>query len=718
MSEQPTIDRIKAMTQERQIRALAGVIDEQNDKIANFDPDKLNQVSDDVDRLKSEVGIIKDKDTSQDASIASLVNGLSAEQSKTNKIVTDINTLNDTVDVVKADISNLEVNDNYLSDKVEVMDTHLTATEQAVATNQSDIATLKGSDASQNAKITAIQSKDAEQDTSIDNLVSGLAVANNEITGLSTSLISDVEMTDGTNAGSVQVTLVREDNQRITSANYLWGRDIGARLQAGTTPNTFKLMIDLSDGTVIESNEYLSSHEVVETDIYVTAITLVPDVANGQLGGTISYSNGTTQTINKVSVPTNPGVTSAIETLQTRMTEVESKNATQDTAITGLGTRLTTAEGKITTAQTDISNIKNKNIEQDGELTSLDARVNAIEDTPGIGKFTNSNLGTILGSTTDGFVSADAQGRGKVSGWDTVKDNANAGASALGNLSKLFIKKTDNVMKLYYYDAVTQTTTPINNIDGSDVITELSLAGNGNNGLQVKANGEVSNIATLVKTASLSKPNNNQMQVSVNGVTGTPQTIVNSVGASVDGNNLTVNVNGVSGTATLPAQSGGSISKCIDDYTWEQAVGSFSVGNIIGELRQITNYDVLAVVLSEDDVVPYYDNGVTLYNCQIIDLSPYKSENPGSNAPSSSNFKLIGENIIIGESGSQVEIYLINLAVCKDRGKINTVCLYLSSGGGFRGITATSSVSTTKQAYKISGESGIGIRLYWGKKKP
>lgn len=653
--------------------------------VTNFE--SFAKLTEEVNTLKSDVANINTKDNEQDASIGA----------------------------AKTDIATLKTNDNYLSDKVEQIETDLIATEQAVATNQSDIATLKGSDASQNAKITAIQEKDTEQDTSINNLVSGLANANTEITGLSTSLISDVEMTDGTTAGSVQVTLIREDSQQVTSANYRWGRDIGARLQAGATPNTFKLLIDLSDGTVIESNEYLSSHEVVEGDIYVTAITLVPDVANGQLGGTISYSNGTTQTINKVTVPTSPGVTSSIEALQTRMTEVESKNASQDSAITGLGTRLTTAEGKITTAQADISSIKNKNIEQDGELTSLDARVTAIEDTPGIGKFTNSNLGTILGSTTDGYVSADEQGRGKVSGWDTVKDNANAGSSALGNLSKLFIKKTANVMKLYYYDAVTQTTTPINNIDGSDVITELSLAGNGNNGLQVKANGEISNIATLVKTASLSKPNNNQMQVSVNGVTGTAQTIINSVDASVNGNNLTVNVNGVSGTTTLPAQSGGSISKCVNDYTWEQAVGGFGLGNYSGELRQITNYDVLAVAYGGDASVPYSSTSSQQNYGEIIDLTPYKGTKPGNTAPSSSDFKLIDKPLIIGAIGSTSILITVILAVCKTNNKINCVVIHSLSRGISFGPT---SVSPIGGEYKYEGQSDNGIRLYWGKKKP
>lgn len=661
----------------------------------------IKEHNDMVDKINEIVDVVNDTNLESFAKLTDDVNALKSD-------VANINTRNNEQDAsigaAETDIASLKTNDNYLSDKVEQIETNLISTEQAVATNQSDIATLKGSNASQNAKITAIQTKDTEQDASIDNLVSGLANANTEITGLSTSLISDVEMTDGTNAGSVQVTLIREDNQHITSANYLWGRDIGARLQAGTTPNTFKLFIDLSDGTVIESNEYLSSHEVVEGDIYVTAITLVPDVDNGQLGGTISYSNGTTQTINKVSVPTNPGVTSAIETLQTRMTAVETKNASQDTAINGLGTRLTTAEGKITTAQTDISGIKNKNIEQDGELTSLDARVTAIEDTPGIGKFTNSNSGTILGSTTDGYVSADEQGRGKVSGWDTVKDNANAGSSALGNLSKLFIKKTANVMKLYYYDAVTQTTTPINNIDGSDVITELSLAGNGNNGLQVKANGEISNIATLVKTASLSKPNNNQMQVSVNGVTGTAQTIINSVDASVDGNNLTVNVNGVSGTATLPAQNGGGY-KTVKDYNTCTEIGYSGIMDQAVTIGNLTSYKGIGIS---------YGNKTTKieeqYSYVIFDLEPLRKEYEKDET-------ITGQNISNILSDNDHILYFVTLIKKGPTNWGNYISLFIRKENNtpyIRGINVnTGSTNITGVANKT--DNWVGIRI-WGLK--
>ena len=236
------------------------------------------------------------------------------------------------------------------ADRINSTYNDLVATEATVATHNSEIITLQ---------------------------------ANNQ--ALAKSLVSDVIMTDGTTAGSVQVSIEKKDGTLITSANYRWGRDIGVRLEAGTQAGYVKAVISLSDGTELVSNEY-KIVEVLESDVYVTAITLIADQAAGTLGGNISYSNGTTQTINAVSVPTAPGVTSAIEALQGRMTAVEQKNANQDASI-----------------------------------TAIDGRVQALENTPGIGQFANGRLGTIAGSTTDGRIKAEDDGTGSVNGWSALK---------------------------------------------------------------------------------------------------------------------------------------------------------------------------------------------------------------------------------------------------------------------------------------------------------
>ena len=267
----------------------------------------------------------------------------------------DIDTLEQ--DVVRIDTKDTAQDQNIKdnSDRITSTNNDLIATEATVATHDSDIITLK---------------------------------ANNE--ALAKSLVSDVLMTDGTTAGSVQVSIERVDGALITSANYKWGRDIGVRLEAGTQAGYLKTVIDLSDGTTITSNEY-KIVEVLESDVYVTAITLVPDMTAGTIGGNISYSNGTTQTINAVNVPTAPGVTSAIEALQGRMTAVENTNNTQAS-----------------------------------EITALTNRVQAIEDTPGVGQFAAGKLGTIAGSAADGRVAAENDGTGSVNGWSALKSRVTA----------------------------------------------------------------------------------------------------------------------------------------------------------------------------------------------------------------------------------------------------------------------------------------------------
>ena len=258
------------------------------------------------------------------------------------------------LDAAIARIDNTDAGQNQRildnADRINSTYNDLVATEATVATHNSEIITLQ---------------------------------ANNQ--ALAKSLVSDVVMTDGTTAGSVQVSIEKKDGTLITSANYRWGKDIGIRLEAGTQAGYVKAVISLSDGTELVSNEY-KIVEVLESDVYVTAITLVPDMTAGTIGGNISYSNGTTQTINSVNVPTAPGVTSAIEALQGRMTAVEQKNANQDASI-----------------------------------TAIDGRVQALENTPGIGQFANGRLGTIAGSTTDGRIKAEDDGTGSVNGWSALK---------------------------------------------------------------------------------------------------------------------------------------------------------------------------------------------------------------------------------------------------------------------------------------------------------
>ena len=343
-------------------------------KVGDFDgaiyyPDGSGFVKLPIPRL-SEIQLIHtNKDDIDQLKVEDIRLQANIDAEKTARIAKDENLDSDIARIDATDARQSElIQDN--ADRINSTYNDLVATEATVATHDSEIITLK---------------------------------ANNQ--ALAKSLVSDVIMTDGTTAGSVQVSIEREDGALITSANYKWGRDIGVRLEAGTQAGYIKTVISLSDGTELESNEY-KIVEVLESDVYVTAITLVPDMTAGTIGGNISYSNGTTQTINSVSVPTAPGVTSAIETLQGRVTAVEQKNTTQD-----------------------------------ADITSLKSRVQAIEDTPGVGQFAAGKLGTIAGSTTDGRIKAEDDGTGSVNGWTDLKGRVNTAegqiVTAQGDISDL-----------------------------------------------------------------------------------------------------------------------------------------------------------------------------------------------------------------------------------------------------------------------------------------
>ena len=341
------------------------------------------------------------------------------------------------------DIANLKVQDIQLQANITAEETARKVKDENL---DSDIARIDSTDARQSE---LIQDNTDKITSTYNDLVSTEATvathdseiitlkANNQT--LAKSLVSDVIMTDGTTAGSVQVSIEREDGALITSANYRWGKDIGIRLEAGTQEGYVKAVISLSDGTELVSNEY-KIVEVLESDVYVTAITLVPDMTAGTIGGNISYSNGTTQTINSVSVPTAPGVTSAIEALQSRMTAVEQKNTAQDASI-----------------------------------SSLNSRVQAIEDTPGVGQFGAGKLGTIAGSTTDGRVKAEDDGTGSVNGWADLKGRVSTAegqiVSAQNDISAL-----DGTVAQQTTD-ISGLMTDVTNIRNKDTQQDTAIAG-------------------------------------------------------------------------------------------------------------------------------------------------------------------------------------------------------------------------------------------------
>ena len=342
------------------------------------------------------------------------------------------------------DIADLKIADVQLQANISAEETARKAKDENL---DSDIARIDSTDARQSElirdnadRITSTYNDLVSTEATVATHDSEIITLQAQGQALAKSLVSDVLMTDGTTAGSVQVSIEREDGSLITSANYRWGRDIGIRLEAGTQAGYVKAVISLSDGTELVSNEY-KIVEVLESDVYVTAITLVPDMTAGTIGGNISYSNGTTQTINAVNVPTAPGVTSAIEALQSRMTAVEQKNTTQDS-----------------------------------QISAIDARVKAIEDTPGVGQFGAGKLGTIAGSTVDGRVAAEDDGTGSVNGWSALKNRVTAAEGQIVTAQN-DISALDGTVSQQTTD-ISGLMTDVTNLQNKDTSQDQSIAAN------------------------------------------------------------------------------------------------------------------------------------------------------------------------------------------------------------------------------------------------
>ena len=469
------------------------------------------------------------------------------------------------------DIADLKVADNRLQTNITAEETARKAKDDNL---DSDVARIDATDARQSELIqdnadrinstyndlVATEATVATHDSKIITLQ-----ANNQ--ALAKSLVSDVLMTDGTTAGSVQVSIEREDGALITSANYRWGKDIGIRLEAGTQAGYVKAVISLSDGTELVSNEY-KIVEVLESDVYVTAITLVPDMTAGTIGGNISYSNGTTQTINSVSVPTAPGVTSAIETLQSRMTAVEQKNTQQDSSI-----------------------------------SALDSRVKAIEDTPGVGQFGAGKLGTIAGSTTDGRIKAEDDGTGSVNGWGDLKSRVSTAEGQIVTAQN-DISALDGTVAQQTTD-ISGLMTDVTNLENKNTQQDTAIAGkvavaqgaaNAGKALVVGADG---NVAPGEVSGGEVWEEVNLSNFPKNWVAGDRVKIIfkQHVEASSDGDwasatcSIATNQNNSSGGAIFEFELGNSsVSACLVDFT-SYSIPPNAMGFVIARTVSVSNWN-------------------------------------------------------------------------------------------------------------------------------
>lgn len=347
--------------------------------------------------------------------IESEINQMKISAAETDEAVT---VLEGTADNHAREIAALKSDSGDQSKEIAALGDRVETVENRSTANATDITAIKATDQKQSSDIIALQ-----------------ALTNS----ITKSLITDVEVSVGTDAGSFIVSVVEEDGTKRSSDNFQYGRVGTFELLQGTQAGYVRGRLTLVDGTIITSNDF-QILQITATDVYVTSITLTPNYQTGEIGGEIGYSNGSTAQINAIKVPTAPGVTANIEDLLTRMSAAETKNTTQDSRI-----------------------------------DALDQKVADIENTPGVGKFSDTSLGTILGSTTAGKVHAEADGTGSVNGWS---DKANV--SALNATNAEVAKKANQSDLTALQNGVMNCFEAVDYTPASNVLTLTALDGQSN----------------------------------------------------------------------------------------------------------------------------------------------------------------------------------------------------------------------------------------------
>lgn len=198
---------------------------------------------------------------------------------------------------------------------------------------------------------------------SVDELNKTVPALEAQVTGVTESLVSDVEVLNGTTAGKFKVRIEREKAALIDSNDYDLSKVNSIELIQGSGPAMVKAQLTLSDGTVLRSDDFLFTSESIGTDVYISSFTFKNGNVDGTISADIGLNNGTTLEANNFAVPTDPSVVSTITDLQTRMSAVEKGSgvsgldalkATMETHTTEI-TQLTDDVGDLMTSKVDVS---------------------------------------------------------------------------------------------------------------------------------------------------------------------------------------------------------------------------------------------------------------------------------------------------------------------------------------------------------------------------
>ena len=189
-------------------------------------------------------------------------------------------------------------------------------------------------------QIAALQGEVSTLDSRMDTAETDISGLDSEVQGLLSEVIDSVAMSS-TAHGTVQVQINHEDGSNDISQPIDLGlvEQGGITLISGTTDRSFKLHVDLTDGTAWETNDMIIPPGG-GTEVTVTGITLHAGTSESYLQASIVLSDSTTIDSNDFAIVT----TAQFTQLSSRVTTVEGTTAQHTTQISGLNGRVTALE--------------------------------------------------------------------------------------------------------------------------------------------------------------------------------------------------------------------------------------------------------------------------------------------------------------------------------------------------------------------------------------
>ena len=509
---EPTIDKIKDITVERQIRKLAGVIDEQNQKIEAY-----GDATTDIDNLKAsdanqntEINKLKATSSAHTTDIDNLKASDVNQNTQINNLKQSVETNNETIESAITDINNLKESDANQTTQINNLKQSVETNKQDIESVTTDINELKASDTNQTTQInnlkqsvatdklatesaiTALQNKDTEQDGTLNNH----AIL---IQGITESLVSGVQVMSGTTTGDIKIRLERESAAVIDSNDYNLGLPVSAEIIQGTGPSMFKIQITMSSGVKVISNDFVFTTEAIGNDVYISSFTFKAGNQVGYLSADIGLNNGVTIEANNFLVPTDPNVTSAITDLQSRVSTTENEITELNNLKTTVNNHTSTINtlnndvADLTTDKADVNNstqvitagtINATNINKGGVAV---ATVNNIPDISGKADLNNTSQTIVAGTINATNINKNGVSVATVNDIPSVPDIS--GKADLNNSSQTIVAGTINATNINKNGVAVATTSDIPDISGK--VDKAQGTANAGKVLGINASGNV-----------------------------------------------------------------------------------------------------------------------------------------------------------------------------------------------------------------------------------